>query len=144
MGRASGLRSASNLLLTTLVVACGAGDGGSPTPDPGGADGPIVVTLEVASDQTYRVLLAEPADIEVARRLLEGADAPSIPNGLVVRDVVGVNEGYSWSIDPADFEWADVTMEVCDGLPSDVEAGLVTSDRFCPWSAVVVDLQPAP
>jgi hypothetical protein len=142
--RASRLWSTSILLLAALVAACGAGGDGSPAPDDGVADDPIVVTLEVASDQTYRVLLEEPADIDVARRLLDGGDAPSIPNGRVVRDVVGVNEGYSWSIDPADFEWADVTIEVCDGLPSDVEAGLVTSDRYCPWSAVVVDLQPAP
>lgn len=131
------------LATAAVVVACG-GAGGSPTPsEDGPSDGPVVVTFEVASDQTYRVLLAEPADIDIARRLLAGEDAPSIPNGRVVRGEAGVNEGYSWSIDPEDFDWADVTMEVCDGLPSDVEAGLVTSDRYCPWSAVVLEVQPA-
>jgi hypothetical protein len=37
-----------------------------------------------------------------------------------------------------------VTIEVCDGKPSDVEAGTITSDRFCPWSAEVVAVEPAP
>jgi hypothetical protein len=49
-----------------------------------------------------------------------------------------VNTGYTWHIDPADIEWADSTIEVCDGLPSDVEEGAITSDRFCPWSAEVI------
>ena len=61
----------------------------------------------------------------------------------MVRGETGVNEGFTWSIDPDDFEFADVTIEVCDGIPSDVEKGLVTSDRYCPWSAVVADIQPA-
>ena len=50
----------------------------------------------------------------------------------------------TWSLDPNDFEFAEITIEVCDGIPSDVEAGLVTSDRYCPWSAVIADLKPAP
>lgn len=29
-------------------------------------------------------------------------------------------------------------IEVCDGLPSDAEQGAITSDRFCPWSSVVI------
>ena len=67
----------------------------------------------------------EPADIDIARRLLAGQDAPSIPNGRVVRET-GVNTGYSWSLDPNDIEFGDVTVEVCDGLPSDVEAGTIS------------------
>ena len=29
-------------------------------------------------------------------------------------------------------------VEVCDGLPSDVEQGLITSDHYCPWTAEVI------
>ena len=36
--------------------------------------------------------------------------------------------------------FADMTVEVCDGLPSYVEDGTVTSDRFCPWSAEIVSI----
>lgn len=125
------------LLAGGAVLGCASGELAPTEPS---AD-PIVVTFEV-EDETFRVLLIDPADIAVAHRLRGGEDVPSIPNGLVLRRA-GVNEGWSWSLDPGDFEFADVTMEVCDGLPSDVEAGLVTSDRYCPWSAVVVAIGPA-
>jgi hypothetical protein len=118
------------------VVACGSG--GQPS---GSQSDPIVVTFEVV-DERYKVLLTDPADIDSARRLLAGEDVPSIPNGRVVRET-GVNEGYSWSIDPTDIEFAEVTIEVCDGLPSDVEMGVVSGDRYCPRSAVVVGVEPA-
>jgi hypothetical protein len=104
------------------VVACGSG--GQPS---GSQSDPIVVTFEVV-DERYKVLLTDPADIDSARRLLAGEDVPSIPNGRVVRET-GVNEGYSWSIDPTDIEFAEVTV--------------VSGDRYCPWSAVVVGVEPA-
>ena len=126
------------VLAAFLLASCVTDEGSSPVPD----DAPIVVTFEVG-DETFRALLTDPADIAVAHRLLAGEDAPSIPNGLVMRDT-GVNDGWTWSLDPDDLEFADVTMEVCDGTPSDVEAGIVTSERYCPWSAVVVGIEPAP
>ncbi|HSL76220.1 MAG TPA: hypothetical protein VK867_04700 [Candidatus Limnocylindrales bacterium] len=118
-----------------LIGACGGGA------TPPAADAPVIVTFEVV-DERYKVLLTEPADIDTARRLLAGEDVPSIPNGRIVRET-GVNEGYGWSIDPNDIEFGDVTIEVCDGLPSDVEMGIVTGDRYCPWSAVVLGVEPA-
>ena len=102
-----------------------------------------MVTFEVV-DETYRILLTDPADIEIANKLLDGEEAPSIPNGRILRGQTGVNDGYSWSIDPASVEFADVTTEVCDGLPSHVEDGTLTGDQYCPWSAEVVAITPAP
>ena len=136
-GRIAVGRISSSLVLATLLVsACGGGGGASPS-----VEAPVIVTFEVV-DERYKVLLTEPADIDIARRLLAGEAVPSIPNGRVVRET-GVNEGYSWSIDPNDIEFGDVTIEVCDGLPSDVEMGIVTGDRYCPWSAVVLGVEPA-
>lgn len=132
----SALALAAASALALAVGACGTGGQASGTPS-----GPVVVTFEVV-DERFKVLLTEPADIDIARRLLAGEDVASIPNGRVVRET-GVNEGYSWSLDPNDVEFADVTVEVCDGLPSDVETGVVTSDRYCPWSAVVLAVDPA-
>ena len=130
-------RISSVLVLVPLLIG-GCGGGGNASAS---ADAPVVVTFEVV-DERYKVLLTEPADIDTARRLLAGEDVPSIPNGRVIRET-GVNEGYGWSIDPNDIEFADVTIEVCDGLPSDVEMGIVTGDRYCPWSAVVLGVEPA-
>ena len=35
-----------------------------------------------------------------------------------------------------------MTAEVCDGLPAYVEDHTITSDRFCPWGARVVSVEP--
>jgi hypothetical protein len=59
-------------LAPLTVAACNAGSG---SPDP---DAPIVVTFEVV-DERFKALLTDPADIAIARRLLAGEDAPSIP-----------------------------------------------------------------
>jgi hypothetical protein len=103
-----------------------------------------VVTLRVAGVEEYRIRLVDPDDIAIAQRLLAGEAVPSIPNGRVVRDDPDVNAGYSWHIDPASVEFADMATEVCDGRPSDVEKHVITSDRYCPWSAKVVAIAPAP
>lgn len=122
-------------LAPLALAACGSA-GGSLDPN-----APVIATFEVV-DERFKALLTEPADIDAARRLLAGEDVPSIPNGRIVRET-GVNESYSWSLDPNDIEFADVTIEVCDGLPSDVELGVVTGDRYCPWSATVIGVDPA-
>ena len=124
-----------------ILAACGSDSGGSAAPST--SYDPVVVTFEVAGGERFRVLLTQADDIANARSLLAGEDVPGIPNGRVLRET-GVNTGWSWSLDPADIEFADQTIEVCDGLPSDVEAGLVTSDRYCPWSAQVVAVDAAP
>jgi hypothetical protein len=36
-----------------------------------------------------------------------------------------------------------MTIEVCDGLPSHVQDGTLAGDRYCPWGAEVVDIEPA-
>jgi hypothetical protein len=129
------------ILGVALLAACASpvaspspSSSSSPSTDPTGA----VVTFRVV-DEEYRILLTDPADIEIARQLLAGEAAPSIPNGVIVRgDDGGVNTGYSWHIDPESVEFADMTIEVCDGVPSFVEDGTLTGDQFCPWAAEVI------
>jgi len=117
----------------------------SPPPSVVPSDGPplgsVIVTFAVI-DEEYRILLTDADDIAIAQQLLAGEEAPSIPNGEIVRGETGVNSGWSWSIDPQSLEFADVTMEVCDGLPSHVEDGTLAGDRFCPWSAAVIAVEP--
>ena len=133
-------RAAAVIAVALALVGCAAPDGESATPRAPTAG--IVVTFEVNEGERFRVLLTDPADQAIANQLLVGAEGPDIPNGRIVRET-GVNEGWSWSLDPDDFEFADLTTEVCDGEPSDVESGALTSERYCPWSARVVEIQPA-
>lgn len=98
-----------------------------------------VATFQVV-DQTYKIELATPELVEHAHQLLDGEDVASIPNGLIVRDDPGVNAPWSWHIDPDSLEFADVTTEVCDGLPEYVEDGTLTSPYYCPWDATIVSI----
>lgn len=144
-GRWQGPPSFRRLLLGAavgvLVAGCAATTGDVATSPP--SDTPVIVTFEVAEGERFRVLLTHGDDVATARRLLAGEDVPGIPNGRVIREP-GVNVGWSWSLDPDDFEFADLTIEVCDGLPSEVEAGTLTSERYCPWSALAIEVAPAP
>ena len=128
-------------LVATLTIAVGACSPGASVPPTG--SGAIIVTFEVNEGERFRVLLTHRDDQAAATRLLSGLEGPDIPNGRILH-VTGANEGWSWSMDPNDFEFADVTTEVCDGNPSDVESGELTSDRYCPWSARVVEIEPVP
>lgn len=104
--------------------------------------GSVIVTFDVKGEH-YRILVVDPDNVAIAQKLLSGQEAPSIPNGLIVRGDPSVNTGWSWHIDPQSLEFADVTAEVCDGKPSYVEDGTLSGDRFCPWSAKVIAIEPA-
>ena len=127
---------ALTLVAVTVLGACG--DDG-PGAAPAVTTGNPVATIQVVGE-TYKIELATPELVQHARDLLAGEEVASIPNGTVVRDDPGVNAPWSWHIDPATLEFADMTIEVCDGLPSYVEDGTVTSDQYCPWSAEIVSI----
>lgn len=126
-----------------LVTGCSddKGSGGDGGDDEVAA--PAIVTFEVAGDEQFKVELITDDLVAHAQQLLDGEAVSAIPLGTVVRDDAGVNAPWSWHIDPATFQFADATTEVCDGIPSFVEDGTVTSPDYCPWSAVVIALEPA-
>lgn len=136
-------------LMAVIAVACSALASPSPSarpspsplpsPDPAA---PVVVTFEAANGKTWKQRLTQPDDIAIAWQHARGETAPTIPNGKIVRTGPDVNVGWSWHLDPDDFEWADVTPEVCDGLPDYVEDRSLTSDRYCSWHAIVVSVEP--
>lgn len=151
------------ILLAILAATLAACSPASPTtapasPTPGGPSAPptaapptsspsvpaaVIVTIDTGGE-TFRILLTQPDDIAIARALLAGTSRSNIPNGRVIRGDPGVNTGYSWHIDPNDIEWAEVTMELCDGNPSDVENNAISGDRFCPWFARVTAIEDYP
>ena len=134
MRRGSRVRAAVLVLAATgLVGACQA-EVATPVSS--------VVTFQVSDGSQFKVLLTDAADLKVVTDLADGKDAPSIPNGRIVKET-GVNTGWSWSLDPADFDFVDVTDGSCDGTPQQIEDGTFEGDRFCPWSAIVVSMKPA-
>jgi hypothetical protein len=114
------------------IAACG-GSSTNPT-NPTIPPGTAVVTFTVVNE-TFRVALTTSDQIAAARAAQSGGRA-RIPNGRIVMGT-GVNTGFSWHLE--DLTFAEVTIEVCDGRPSDVEreGTAFGGGRYCPWSATV-------
>ena len=129
---------AAGLILLGLTGCAPSGSG--PDDD---IEAPAVVTFEVADTQSYKIRLDTQEQVDHVVDLMNGGEDGRIPNGKIVRDGDGgVNAPWTWHIDPATLEFADATIEVCDGLPEYVEDGTLTSDWYCPWQAVPTALEP--
>jgi hypothetical protein len=124
------LRVLATVIWLCASLACGDG----PTAPSRGA----LVTFRVA-DETFRIHLLNERQIDAAHQAATGGRA-RIPNGRIVAGT-GVNMGWSWHLE--DVEFAELTTEVCDGRPSDVEREGVTfgGGRFCPWIARVISIE---
>lgn len=110
---------------------------------PRGLSGGILVTFDV-QDETMKVWITNQKTIEDVFAAFEGRSNATIPNGKLVRGSAYGNP-WSWHLDPEDIEMAELTIEIYDGLPSEVERDLDywlnTVNRFAPWSARMVQIQ---
>lgn len=124
--------AASALLTVAAATNSGCNDD-SPTAPSEGA----IATFRVGSE-TYRVHLTTDEQIRGAELAL-GSGPAKIPNGRLVTGE-DVNDGYSWHV--VDVTFAEATIELCDGLPSEVQRSGVNfgGGRYCPWSARVVSI----
>ncbi|MGH8927785.1 MAG: hypothetical protein ACRDWH_05505 [Acidimicrobiia bacterium] len=114
------------------MIACG----GSGEPDA------VLVTFETP-EGSFTARIEDPASIQRVQQALESDGRAGIPNGVIVEGSGGVNPGHDWHLE--DVEMVDMTIEVCDGTADYVDAHLedfLALGQFCPWSAVVVDVQP--
>jgi hypothetical protein len=86
----------------------------------------VWVTNGVFIDRAKELLATGGRQVPVFNTLVDGADC---------------DPQWSWHPDPQDVEFADATIELCDGRPSYVEANkdywINTVGSFCPWSAIV-------
>jgi hypothetical protein len=118
------------IVLSLAAAACG---GTSNAPSPA-----RTATIRVAGE-TYRVALTTADQVDAAEAARAGR-GPRIPNGRLVAGT-GVNTGWSWHV--VDLEFADATIELCDGRPSDVEKAGPSygGGRYCPWGATIVAIE---
>ena len=123
--RPSVLRAA--LCCAAIAAACG--DDAPTAPSPA-----AVATFSVLGE-TFRVALTTPDQVAAARAAQNGGTA-RIPVGRIAPGTQ-VNTGWSWHLE--DLTFAEVTIELCDGRPSDVERGgsQFGGGRFCPWTATL-------
>jgi hypothetical protein len=120
-------------LIALLSATCGGGSPTSPSP------GPTAVVTFAVVNETFRVRLTSAEQIAAVRAAQNAAHA-LIPNGRIVTGSE-VNTGWNWHLE--DVEFAELTIELCDGRPSDVEreGPAFGGGRFCPWTAQVIRIE---
>jgi hypothetical protein len=123
--------------LIAVALAAGlAGCGDSPTAP---SSGQAIVTFRVVNE-TFRVLLTTPGQIAAAQAARAGGRA-TIPVGRIVNGTQ-VNLPWSWHLE--DVSFAEVTIEVCDAVPSFVESSggpQFALGTYCPWRAAVIGIE---
>lgn len=123
------------LLIATAATTLGACSDGTSTPTP-----PQRYEVEV-SGETFVVEVVSAAQIDALEaRLASGREA--VLAGEIEAGDGGHNAPWSWHMTPETVHAPDLTIELCDGRPSFVEAELAywldTVGSFCPWGARVV------
>ena len=100
------------------------------------APSPAAVVTFAVANETFRVGLTTSDQVAAARAAQAGGRA-RIPLGRIAPGTQ-VNTGWSWHLE--DVTFAEITIELCDGRPSDVErqGTQFGGGSFCPWSATVV------
>ncbi len=141
------LRAVSGaILLVAVAVGCAGATSPTTTTAPTTTtpqSDSVIAEFRTPDGVTYRILL-DGAAAEHARQAYAAGEHAGIPNGKINPGDGGVNIGHDWHI--TDVEWADMTIEVCDG-----NAGYIDDlgyeefvnqhgDRFCPWNAELIDL----
>ncbi|MBI4354195.1 MAG: hypothetical protein HY595_03055, partial [Candidatus Omnitrophica bacterium] len=100
-------------------------------------------------EDVFIVQITDPATIQQAQACYAQAQAnPQHPlcgrhiTGVIVSGNGGFNTGWSWHLQPETVRLAEISKELCDGGPMDVEREGVNFDagRFCPWSSYVLAL----
>lgn len=115
------------LLVTAVLASCSDAATGIST------GGTFIVAV---GTEQFRVRIDNALLASQARRMMNRQEQQKIINGELDRGDGGFNTGYSWHMKPGTIEFADVTMELCDGTPSYVEAHVDEwiGQRYCPWS----------
>ena len=96
---------------TALAAACGDDSPTSPSA--------VAIATFAVGSETFRVALTSADQVTAARAAQNGGPA-RIPVGRIAPGAQ-VNTGWSWHLE--DLAFAEVTIELCDGRPSDVERG---------------------
>ena len=122
--------------LAVLVLAA-AGCDESPTE----VEGIATYAIEVSGER-FLVRVAVDAQVEAFDARL-AAGGHTVINGPLVAGDGGFNQPWSWHLDPDEVHVADLSIELCDGRPSLIEADLPywfdSVKQFCPWGARIVE-----
>jgi hypothetical protein len=103
--------------------------------DAAAPDGGALFRVDV-SGESFHVSMVDEAVIAEAERRIQEEDGVAIVIGALARGDGGFNQPWSWHMLPMTVQVADISIEVCDGRPSMVDADLDywvdTVKQFCP------------
>lgn len=122
------MRPLAILLLSALAAACSNPAG----PGERGAD----FVVDVAGER-FVLRLTDPETIQLAEDNRLGRNQ-RFPLGPLRAGNGGFNAPWAWHLDPVATRFVETTAEVCDGLPSYVQAHQDAYPSYCPWGARVV------
>ena len=141
--------------LPRAETRCGAGTfgDGSVVPDPrdlidaalpadcptAPSTGGAIVSFRIVNESLATWVTDDSFIDRAKQHLANGTHQVPIFNKLL--DGRSIDPQWSWHVDPQDVSFADAAIELCDGLPSHIEANktywLQTVGSYCPWSATV-------
>ena len=128
------------LCLTLLLLISGTACKDSVSPE----EDVRTFRFTTTGDETFIARTSDPALIQAleAQLALPLAERTLHINGKIAAGTDG-NLTWSWHFIPDQWQLAEMSIELCDGRPSDVEADLTywlgTVGQFCPWSARVLE-----
>jgi hypothetical protein len=132
---------AARVVLAIAVIATASGCGSrTPTAPTPPAYDLNEVAIFLVGDEAFRFRLSTPALSKEAHEML-ATGRKRIPIGRIVQGT-DVNARWTWHLE--DVSFADLTIELCDGRPSDVERDgpRFGNGMFCPWGATIVGILP--
>jgi hypothetical protein len=103
--------------------------------DPDDLEADFVVAV---GSERFVVRVTDPATIREARAQVTG-QGRKFPIGPLLAGDGGFNAPWSWRLDPDAVRLTEAAIEVCDALPSFVEAHRADFPTYCPWSARIVE-----
>jgi hypothetical protein len=100
-------------------------------------------TIKVGGEEQFTVYATNPKAIQLLIDNYNNKNNNIVTGMLVIGDG-GFNSPWSWHLDPDTVDMAEITMELCDGRPSDIENNLaywiLQVKRYCPWSTRVIKI----
>jgi hypothetical protein len=89
--------------------------------------------------EVFRILLRDRDSMAQARALI-GAGSRKIVVGTLASGNGGFNLPWSWHLIPDTVKFPEISVEICDGCPSDVEANGANwgAGSFCPWTSEII------
>jgi hypothetical protein len=124
--------------LITIVVPASCNDDSGSCCNGLPQNGGLYATFNVAGDQ-FHASIIDANGKEEARALWAGSSSARIPGSPLICDAVDWNAPWSWHMDPENLRFSEITIEVCQGTPSYVEANCKTfgGGQYCPVGEMV-------